>query len=39
MAYYKKGNLEQARAHLEKALNISGSFDGAQKAKQVLAGL
>ena len=39
MAYYKKGDPEQARIYLEKALNISNSFDGAQEAKQVLAGL
>jgi tetratricopeptide (TPR) repeat protein len=39
MAYFKKGNPEQARTYLEKALNISNSFDGAQEAKQVLAGL
>jgi tetratricopeptide (TPR) repeat protein len=39
MAYYKKGDPEQARTYLEKALNISSSFDGAQEAKQVLAGL
>jgi len=39
MAYYKKGDPEQARTYLEKALSISNSFDGAQEAKQVLAGL
>jgi tetratricopeptide (TPR) repeat protein len=39
MAYYKKGDPEQARTFLEKALSISDSFDGAQEAKQVLAGL
>jgi tetratricopeptide (TPR) repeat protein len=39
MAYYKNGDAEQARTYLEKALNISDSFDGAQEAKQVLVGL
>jgi tetratricopeptide (TPR) repeat protein len=39
MAYYKKGDPEQARTYLEKALKISSSFDGAQKAKQVLSEL
>jgi Tfp pilus assembly protein PilF len=39
MAYYRKGDPEQARTHLEKALNISDSFDGAQEAKQMLAGI
>jgi tetratricopeptide (TPR) repeat protein len=39
MAYFKKGDPEQARTYLEKALNISNTFNGAQEAKQVLAGL
>jgi tetratricopeptide (TPR) repeat protein len=39
MAYYKKGDPGQAQTYLEKALSISENFDGADQAKQVLAGL
>ena len=36
LAYYKKGENEKARAALEKALSLDGSFDGAEEAKRIL---
>ena len=39
LAYFKKGEHEQARTYLEKALSIDENFDGAQEAKKVLADL
>jgi Tfp pilus assembly protein PilF len=37
MAYYKKGDLENARAELNKALKIDQSFNGADEARRILA--
>jgi Tfp pilus assembly protein PilF len=39
MAYYKKGDLENARAELEKALQLDKDFSGADEAKRILAEL
>jgi hypothetical protein len=39
MAYYKKGDLENARAELEKALALKQDFSGADEAKRILAEL
>jgi Flp pilus assembly protein TadD len=39
MAYYQKGDMENARAELNKALKIDQSFDGANEAKRILAEL
>jgi Tfp pilus assembly protein PilF len=39
MAYYKKGDLENARAELEKALQLDESFNGADEARRILAEL
>jgi Tfp pilus assembly protein PilF len=37
MAFYKKGDRDNARAHLEKALSLDQNFPGADEAKRVLA--
>jgi Flp pilus assembly protein TadD len=37
MAYYKKGDLENARAELNKALKLNENFTGAEEARRVLA--
>jgi Tfp pilus assembly protein PilF len=37
MAYYKKGDMVNARAELEKALQLDENFSGADEAKRVLA--
>ena len=39
MAYLKKGDTEKAKQELEKALELKDSFEGAQEAKEALAGL
>ncbi len=39
MAYYKNGDARKARVELEKALGLDENFDGAEEARQVLAGL
>jgi tetratricopeptide (TPR) repeat protein len=39
MAYYKTGDLEKARAELEKALQLDESFSGAAEARNILAKL
>jgi tetratricopeptide (TPR) repeat protein len=36
LAYYKKGENDKAKAALEKALSLDGSFDGAEEAKRIL---
>ena len=36
MALYKKGDKEEARKNLEKALNINDKFSEAKNARQVL---
>jgi Flp pilus assembly protein TadD len=37
LAYHKKGDADKARAELTRALDLSGSFDGAGDARKVLA--
>jgi tetratricopeptide (TPR) repeat protein len=37
LAYYKKGETDRARAELNRALGLSGTFEGADQARQVLA--
>ena len=39
MAYYKKGDKEQAKAALLKALNLDKNFPGAAQAAKILADL
>lgn len=39
MAYYKNGDAQKARVALEKALGLDENFNGAEQARQVLAGL
>jgi tetratricopeptide (TPR) repeat protein len=39
MAYYKNGDAQKARVELEKALGLDENFNGAEEARQVLAGL
>jgi Tfp pilus assembly protein PilF len=39
MTYLKKGETEKAKQELEKALELKDSFEGAQEAKEALAGL
>ena len=39
MAYYKNGDAHKARVELEKALGLDENFNGAEEARQVLAGL
>jgi Tfp pilus assembly protein PilF len=39
MAYYKKGDLKNARAELKKALQLDEEFSGADEAKRILAEL
>jgi tetratricopeptide (TPR) repeat protein len=39
MTYYKKGDLDNARAELERALSLDDQFDGADEARKVLAEL
>jgi tetratricopeptide (TPR) repeat protein len=39
MVYFKMGEKEKARDHLEAALRLDSSFDGAQEAKETLAKL
>jgi hypothetical protein len=39
MAFYKKGDHDNAKLQLEKALSLSQNFDGAEEAKKVLSGL
>jgi tetratricopeptide (TPR) repeat protein len=39
MAYLKKGDSDQARRQLEKALSLDDSFEGAEEASKALAGL
>ena len=39
LVHHKKGNAKEARANLEKALNLSQDFDGAEEARAVLAKL
>jgi tetratricopeptide (TPR) repeat protein len=39
MAYYKNGDVQKARVELEKALGLDENFNGAEEARQVLAGL
>jgi len=37
LAYHKKGETDKARAELNRALDLSGSFDGAGEAKRIIA--
>jgi len=37
LAYYQKGESDKARAELIRALDLSGSFDGAGEARKLLA--
>jgi tetratricopeptide (TPR) repeat protein len=37
LAYHKKGEADKARVELKRALDLSGSFDGADQARQLLA--
>jgi Flp pilus assembly protein TadD len=39
MAYYKKGDLDNARVELKKALKLNENFTGASEAKRILAEL
>ena len=39
MTYYKNGDAQKARVELEKALVLDENFNGAEEARQVLAGL
>ena len=39
MTFYKKGDHDNARSQLEKALSLSQNFDGAEEARKVLSGL
>jgi tetratricopeptide (TPR) repeat protein len=39
MAYYKHGEIDHAKAHLQRALQLSQTFQGAQEAQDVLAAL
>jgi Flp pilus assembly protein TadD len=39
MAYYQKGDLENARAELKRALKLNENFTGANEAKRILAEL
>ena len=39
MAYCKNGDAQKARVELEKALGMDENFNGAEEARQVLAGL
>jgi len=39
LAYHQNGENEKARAALEKALSLDDSFDGAEKAKEILSEL
>ena len=39
LAHHKKGEADKARAELTRALRLSGSFDGAENARKVLAEL
>jgi tetratricopeptide (TPR) repeat protein len=36
LAYHKKGEADKARAELQRALDLSPSFDGADEARKVL---
>ena len=37
LAYYKKDEPDKARVELQRALDLSGSFDGAGEARKLLA--
>jgi Flp pilus assembly protein TadD len=36
LAYHKKGELEQARTELTRALQLNSAFDGAGEAKRII---
>jgi Tfp pilus assembly protein PilF len=39
MTYYQKGNLQNARSELEKALQLDENFNDADEARKILAEL
>jgi tetratricopeptide (TPR) repeat protein len=39
LAYHQKGESDKARSELKRALELSGSFDGAEHARALLAGM